>query len=112
MNPLIWPLSSILNCLLFVFIVVECESFQVMNMINHKQIDGSYIGVIVREIWCIVSFFLYILFSHFFREASLVAHTIMHLTALEFSTRVWVGGCPSILDHVIASDSCVLNNNN
>ncbi|XP_056688616.1 uncharacterized protein [Spinacia oleracea] len=91
---------------------VECDNMQVVSLINGARKDGSQLGIIVREIKCLASCFDSVKFSHVFREANLAAHTMAHLSPLEFSTRVWVGGCPSILDDVIASDFCLMNNNN
>lgn len=40
-----------------------------------------------------------------------MARVISHLTAIDFSTNVWVGGGPSVLDDVLTTDYCWLNNN-
>lgn len=91
---------------------VECDNLRVVSLINGAQREGSQLGIIVREIRHLASNFSSIKFNHEFREANMAAHTMARLSPLDFTTRVWVGGCPSILDDVIASDFCLINKDN
>lgn len=93
-------------------IVVESDNKQVVDLIKSRKSDGTTLGMISHEIHAISSFFVSVHFLHIFREANLAAHTMAHLNPLDYSTQVWVGSCPSVLDDVIASDFCLINNNN
>lgn len=93
-------------------VVVESDNQQVINLVHGKKTDGAQLGMIVKEILSIISCFEHVKFTHNFREANVAAHTMAHLSPLDCSTRVWVGGCPSILEDVIASDFCLINNEN
>lgn len=68
--------------------------------------------MIVREINSISCYFDSIDVVHIFREANLVAHAMAHLNPLEFSTRVWVGSCPSEVENIVATDFCLNVNEN
>ncbi|XP_021865721.2 uncharacterized protein [Spinacia oleracea] len=87
-------------------VVVECDYLQVVELINRRKFDGSYFGMLSREINAISSSFDVILFCHVYREANLAADVMAQLSPLEYSTRVWVGSCPSVVEDVIASDFC------
>ena len=49
-------------------------------------------------------------FIHIFREANGAAHAMVHLSPLDYSTRVWVEGFSVEIDGVIASDFCLAIN--
>lgn len=88
-------------------VVVESDCLQVVSLIKARKHDGSYLGMLSREINVIANSFEVISFCHVFREAILAAHTMAHFSPLEYTTRVWVGCCPSMVEDVIASDFCL-----
>lgn len=69
-------------------IIVENDCLQVVNLINKKKWNGSYLVMINREIDKLASYFDVVRFVHVFREANVVAHIMAHLYPLDFSTRV------------------------
>lgn len=93
-------------------VAVESDCLQVIKLVKGEKEDGSYLGMICKEINIISSWFDAISFDLIYREANLAAHTMAHLSPLVYSTRVWIGGCPSIVEDVVASDFCLNNNEN
>lgn len=55
-----------------------------------------------REINVIASSFDVISFCYVYSEANLAANVMAYLSPLEYSTRVWVGSYPSVIEDVIA----------
>lgn len=86
------------------------------SYVQAKEVDNEVRGATKLQrqeaSWSLASCFDLVSFSHVFRQANLAAHTMAHLAPLEFSTRVWDGGCPSEVDDVIAADYCLINNRN
>lgn len=90
-------------------ICVESDCLQVVQMLNTNKWDGSYLGIVVREASSIASAFDVVSYNHVVREANEAAHAIAHLSPLDYSTRIWVGGYPSLIEDVISADFCLTN---
>lgn len=96
-------------------VVVESDCFQVIKLVIDRgdkrwSVLGNYWqGNSIREV---ANFIYSISFVHVYRQDNLAAHIMAYLNPLEFSTRVWIRGCPSIVQGVIAFDFCLINNEN
>ncbi|KNA03763.1 hypothetical protein SOVF_206000, partial [Spinacia oleracea] len=93
-------------------IIVECDNSLIIKKLKENKVDGSYLGVILREVKHLSSLFHSVVFSHVFREANEAAHTMAHLTPVNYSVRIWAGSVPNVVEDVIASDFCIAYNNN
>lgn len=89
---------------------VESDNLLVINKLKTKAMDGSYLGVVLREIINLVSAFDCVAFKHVFREANVAAHIMAHINPFDYSTRVWVGCGPEAIEDVIAADFCLASN--
>ncbi|XP_056691679.1 uncharacterized protein [Spinacia oleracea] len=79
-------------------IVLEGDCLKVISKCKNKELDGTYLGVMIREILALANNFEAVSFEYVVREANGVAHAIAHITPLDYSTRVWVGGWVSSSD--------------
>lgn len=61
-------------------VTLESDNAQVISKIKSKMCDGSYLGVVIREILKLVDGYNYVNFVHMFREANEAAHVMAHLT--------------------------------
>ncbi|KAL2897884.1 Pyruvate dehydrogenase E1 component subunit beta mitochondrial [Bienertia sinuspersici] len=87
-------------------IVVECDCKHVVSMLKSTRYDGSYLGVVIREILSLVELFDYAEFVHVFRGANGPAHAMAQLDSRDYCTRVWMGECPEVVNDIIAAELC------
>lgn len=83
---------------------------------EERIINDGIILCIFRKVYDIIlnlsTCFDVISFSHVFRELNMVAHALAHLTPFEYSTRIWVRGCPGIVEDIVDDNVCFNEINN
>lgn len=90
--------------MVFLKLIVESDSFNIITCINENQRQLSYLGSIVEDCKRFVSSFQRLEFCHARREANQAAHYLAKFALLSCTDFIWIEETPPCISAVVAFD--------
>ncbi|XP_062176144.1 uncharacterized protein LOC133881222 [Alnus glutinosa] len=88
----------------FSFIVIEGDSREVVLALGNSGDCCVSYGDLISDARALLSSFLHWKIAHVGREGNKAAHCLAKLAVSQFSSRVWLGVCPSAIVDIVCSD--------